>query len=148
MRTILAANDRKPSNSSGSKGLVVCHGPQRQQWGSAANLRQASLFTFCLSMSLFFCLSSLPHSFNWLALLTWNKKVAVAWSYLSCSFIVLVPWEEMDSTCFQLLNTWQRTLRSPAWIKCSLWKQSAGLDRFWEVIGPDHLPLDQLTLLI
>ena len=50
-----------------------------------------SLYLLLVHVFIFLPKFSLLHSFKWLALLTWKENVAVAWSYLSFSFTVLVP---------------------------------------------------------
>lgn len=115
IKTILVANDRKPSDSCWSKYVVVSHRSQGQ----------ASLLTFFTLMSLFFYLISLflTPSAGLLCLhgkKTW-QSTGPTWPF----HLKLQSPGKRWTLLISVTKSWQRTWNGPAWIKCSLWNQSA-----------------------
>lgn len=103
------------------------------------------LSTICLFMSLFVYLIFLFLIFSTgLLCLGFEEYMVIDRTYLSFLFIVSVTQKEMGSPHFQLPNPQPKILSGPAWIKCSVWNQSAG-----QILGgdwPRYLTLDQLTV--
>lgn len=102
IRTILVANNRKPSNSRGSKDAVTCHWSPGQDWGLHTKVRQPLSSSFAsLFMSLaFYLICLLLTFFTGLLCLHGKKTWLFTGPHLSFSFIVLVTCKEMDLLIF------------------------------------------------